>query len=44
MAKTKTKGWYYFADGTTTWFNGLSAREKKNEILKHGNIIRFIPD
>lgn len=28
MTKTKTKGWYYFADGTAAWFNGLSARKK----------------
>jgi hypothetical protein len=39
----KTKGWYIFADGAEIWFNGLSAREKRTQILKHGKIIRFIP-
>lgn len=43
MAK-RTKGWYYFTDGTCAWFNGLSAREKANEIRKHGKIIQFISD
>lgn len=42
MAKTKTRGWYIFADGTQAWFNGLSAREKKVQIMKHGAIIRFM--
>lgn len=39
----KTRGWYLFADGAEIWFNGLSAREKKSEIRKHGAIIRFMP-
>lgn len=39
----KTCGWYVFADGSKAWFNGLSATEKKNEIRKHGAIVRFIP-
>ena len=39
----KTQGWYFFADGATIWFHGLSAREKKNEIRKHGAILKFIP-
>jgi hypothetical protein len=42
MARTKTRGWYVFADGTQAWFNGLSAREKKVQIMKHGAIIRFM--
>ena len=42
--KMKTRGWYYFEDGTCAWFNGLSAREKKNEIRKHGKIIHFIEE
>lgn len=42
--KSKTMGWYYFADGTSAWFHGLSASEKKLEIYRHGAIIRFIPD
>jgi len=37
----KTRGWYTFADGHRAWFYGLSARDKKNEIAKHGKIIRF---
>jgi len=43
MANTKTRGWYVFADGTEAWFYGLSANEKRNEIFKHGKIVRFIP-
>ena len=43
MAKIKTQGWYTFADGTQSWFNGLSAREKATQIRKHGAIIEFIP-
>ena len=39
----KTRGWYTFADGTQSWFNGLSAREKATQIRKHGAIIEFIP-
>lgn len=40
---TKTRGWYTFADGFYAWFNGLSAQEKKWEIVKHGKIIHFEP-
>ena len=43
MAKNKTRGWYTFADGYEVWVNGYSAAEKRNEIRKHGAIIRFIP-
>ena len=43
LQKMKTRGWYLFADGAEIWFNGLSAREKKSEIRKHGAIIRFMP-
>ena len=39
----KTRGWYTFADGTKTWFAGLSAQEKKVEIRKHGKIVKFEP-
>lgn len=42
MAKN-SRGWYFFADGTSAWFNGLSAREKTNEVRRHGAIVRFIP-
>lgn len=42
MAK-KTQGWYYFEDGYVAWFYGLSAREKANEIRKHGKIVKFNP-
>lgn len=37
----KTRGWYLFADGTQVWYNGLSAREKKNAIATHGKILKF---
>ena len=43
MARTNTRGWYTFADGTQVWFNGLSVREKKMQIMRHGAIIRFQP-
>ena len=43
MAKIKTQGWYYFADGSYAWFHGLSTQERKVEIRKHGAIVRFEP-
>lgn len=43
MARIKTQGWYTFADGYHCWFHGLSAQEKKIEILKHGKIVKFVP-
>lgn len=43
MAKIKSQGWYYFADGTQAWFHGLSAQEKTIEIRQHGAIIKFVP-
>lgn len=43
MARVKTRGWYVFADGYTCWFSGLSAQEKKIEILHHGAIVKFTP-
>lgn len=43
MARSKTRGWYTFADGYTCWYHGLSATEKKMEIRTHGAIIRFVP-
>lgn len=44
MAKTnKTRGWYTFADGYEVWVNGYSATEKRNEVRKHGVIVKFIP-
>ena len=39
----KTRGWYTFSDGYEVWFNGLSGTEKRNEIRKHGKIVKFIP-
>ena len=41
MKKNNTTGWYTFSDGYTVWFHGLSAQEKRNEIRKHGQIIKF---
>lgn len=46
MAKTskpKSQGIYVFADGYVCWFHGLSAAEKREEIRKHGAIVRFTP-
>ena len=43
MAKReKTRGFYEFADGTTAWFYGLSAAEKRALIREHGAIVRFV--
>lgn len=39
----KTSGWYRFADGTYAYFHGLSAREKKAEVAKHGAIVSYEP-
>lgn len=44
MARTTTRGLYYFENGEVIWYNGLSARERRNAIAKYGRIIRFIPD
>ena len=41
--KNSTCGIYYFADGTTAWYYGLSASEKRALIRAHGAIVRFIP-
>lgn len=41
MARVKTRGFYLFADGTYCWYAGLSAAERKREVMKHGAIIRF---
>lgn len=44
MAKTKvptTRGWYTYEDGYNHWVNGMSASEKRWNILKHGKIVRF---
>jgi len=42
--KNSTRGTYIFEDGYEVWFYGLSARERANEVRKHGKIVRFIPD
>ncbi len=47
MKKTKAnnygKGFYYeFADGTRGWIMGLSAQEKKVEMVKHGKLVKWI--
>ena len=41
MRKSKSRGWYVFADGYCCWYSGMSAAEKKVEIRKHGVIIDF---
>ena len=41
--KNKTQGWYVFADGYEVWVAGFSAAEKRNEIRKHGPIVKFVP-
>lgn len=43
MSKISTRGWYTFADGYSCWYCGLSAQDKKREILKHGKIVKFEP-
>lgn len=42
MKKT-TQGIYHFEDGTWAWFYGLSAQEKRNEVRKHGKVVKFEP-
>ena len=37
------RGWYYFADGSEIWFNGLSRRERATAVRQHGAILRFVP-
>lgn len=44
MANTKvpaSRGYYTYEDGYTHWVSGMSATEKKWEILHHGKIVRF---
>ena len=36
-----TQGYYWFADGTRAWFNGLSRQEKAVEVSKHGKVVSF---
>ena len=43
MARSKTQGWYLFADGYYCWFNGMSGTEKKFQIKLHGAIVKFTP-
>ena len=43
MARTNTRGWYFFEDGLQVWVNGFSKTEKRNYIMKHGTIVKFIP-
>ena len=38
-----SKGWYIFAIGNKYWFNGLTAKERKEAMAKYGDIIKFIP-
>ena len=39
---SRTRGYYTFADGSVIWFSGLSASERKIEIIKHGAIVKFV--
>ena len=41
MAKSRTQGWYTFADGYRAWYHGMDKTEKKWEIIKHGKIVKF---
>lgn len=41
MVFKMTRGWYWFADGSMAWFNGLSKKEREIEVRKHGAIIKF---
>lgn len=43
MARSKTRGWYTFADGYHCWYHGLSATERKAEIRLHGPVVKFSP-
>lgn len=41
--KSRTQGWYTFADGYHCWYYGLSAQERKVEVMRHGAVVRFDP-
>jgi len=43
MKAPKGQGTYIFTDGYEVWFYGLSAAELRNEVRKHGKVVRFIP-
>lgn len=37
------RGFYFeFEDGYTGWVLGFSAQEKRNEIRKHGKLVKWI--
>lgn len=45
MTKANNYGkgfWYEFEDGTHGWVLGMSASEKRNEIRKHGKLVKWI--
>ena len=42
MKTPASRGWYIFEDGYQCWFSGLNGTEKKEEIRRHGKIMRFI--
>ncbi len=45
MANNKipaSRGYYTYEDGYTHWVTGMSATEKKWEIMKHGKIVKFV--
>lgn len=35
--------WFEFADGYNGWVLGFSAQERRNEIRKHGKLVKWIP-
>lgn len=37
------QGYYTYEDGYEHWVYGMSAIEKRNEIRKHGKIVKYIP-
>lgn len=42
MKKNKNnRGIYEFADGTTAFFNGLSAAELRKQVKLHGAVVKF---
>lgn len=48
VKKTKSnnygKGfWFEFADGYNGWTLGMSATEKKQEVARHGKLVKWCP-
>lgn len=43
MKMPKGQGWYTYEDGYQHWVNGMSAAELRNEVRKHGKVVKYVP-